>query len=202
MGRGLSTNQKRVLGIAYGVNTLYGEENIKSGQPVVNYRVPTVDYAGLKDINWSLAAHKIFDLEFTQIHQRVFKSNGYSHPAGPWFDLTIKSNKSAKASTIRAISSLYKRGYLILAPDSTAFRWGYVLTDQGMVIGRDNFEPIEEWEVFRAGMVTYASDKDAFIYLADAIREGREKMTDIVYRLSSTNTFGLLKLSRELGYGR
>jgi hypothetical protein len=126
MGRGLSPLQRDILGLAYAVNKHTRiTPSVKSGRPVDNYRIPTVDYPGPKDLKTSLAIYAI---------KRIPPSLNTLHG---FFKGTPKC-KSAKASVSRAIKRLMERNLLIHAPQHTNInRWGYVLTDDGFEIAKD-----------------------------------------------------------------
>lgn len=154
MGRGLSTEQKRILGIAYHANRLtMGEPTLKAGDAVNGYKVPTVNFEGPKDMQWPLAAHLIHNLEWTPAGFQVTKGNGVTSKGSEYFDLMTSRARSAKASTIRSIGALCRRNLLILAPKGGQLRWGYVLTKEGMEIGKDNDEPFEPSLYVRAGLI-------------------------------------------------
>jgi len=183
MGRGLSINQKLILGLAYGVNKGVGT---KSGMPVPNYRVRTVNYSGLKDMFWTLAAHRLFDLPFTNAGQHIVKSNGTIQEAGGYFDLTHKEARSAKVSTIRAMSSLFKRDLLVLAPQENVYRWGYVLTESGYKLAEEYQEPVSDWEIFRSGMVEFPGNyRNEFIFIANLLQNNEITLPAIIESLTS-----------------
>lgn len=129
MGRGISQQQKQILGLAYTVNkfTQGGIASVKGGDPVPNYKLPTVDYIGYKDLKTSLAIYALKNiLPRNDIQAGIFRGT--------------KQYKSAKASITRAMTRLMERGLLIYAPNANkaTHRWGYVLTQEGMEIGKDN----------------------------------------------------------------
>lgn len=173
MSRGLSKNQRRILGIAYSINTCFGCEVDKTGNDMPGYVCRVSDYDGIKDIHWAIVANKLFRLPWLQHNQQIQKSNGYYQSGGYYFDLTTKEAKSAKVSSIRAITSLMKNDYLLYAPNRTPFTNGYVLTEKGMNIGRECREPIAHWEILRGGFVTnytYSYDGSSIPKLADVMK--------------------------------
>ena len=153
MSRGLSKNQRRILGIAYGVNLATVGGKVKAGAPVDRYNVPTVDYVGIKDVNWNIAAHLIYGLPFLNYREKVYtRNNPFGTHAG-MFDMKNKATKSAKAATTRAITSLMNNGHLIYAPDRRPFmRCGYVLTAKGFEVGNEHAETVSDWLIYRAGI--------------------------------------------------
>ena len=137
MGRGISQQQKQILGLAYTVNkfTQGGVASVKGGDTVPNYRIPTVDYAGYKDLKKGLAIYALTNiLPRPDVPGGIFRGT--------------KEYKSAKASITRATTRLMERGLLILAPNenSATHRWGYVLTQEGFDIGKDNEVSVIELE--------------------------------------------------------
>lgn len=156
MGRGISEQQKQILGVAYHANRIsQGEPKLKTGAPLPNYRVPTVDYNGGKDMLWPLAAHVLRGLPFTEYGQRTVERFSIGRPVGGYFDLTGKEAKSVKAATIRAITSLEKRGLLIYAPVRTGLREGYVLTREGFDIAAENEIEFDPLVYVRAGLIWF-----------------------------------------------
>ena len=126
MGRGLSPLQNDILGLAYAVNKYTRiTPSVKTGSPVNNYSIPTVDYPGPKDLKTSLAVYAV-----KRIQPSLTTPHGF-------FKGTPKY-KSAKASVSRAIKRLMERDLLIYAPQHTnKNRWGYVLTADGFEIAKD-----------------------------------------------------------------
>ena len=99
MSRGLSQQQRQILGIAVHVNRLTqdGTLAVKTGDPVPRYPRPSVDYAGVKDLQWPLAAHLIHGLAFVEAGATIEKCNGVEQSARWFFDLRSRAAKSAKA---------------------------------------------------------------------------------------------------------
>lgn len=157
MGRGISEQQKQILGVAYHANRLtQGAPKVKTGAPVTNYREPTVGYEGGKDMLWPLAAHVLRGLEFTVYGQKSERAKTRIYqPAGGYFDLSSNDAKAVKVATVRAITSLAKRGLLRLAPIDKPIRWGYVLTREGFDIGAEHEAEFDPLVYVRAGMVWY-----------------------------------------------
>lgn len=135
---------------------------------------------------WPIAAHKLFELPFTQEGQTIVKSNGYVCPATGYFDLTEKKAKSAKASVVRAITSLCAREFLILAPDDTSFRWGYVLTEAGFEIAKEHHESVTDYELFRSGMIRYPSSQDSAARIGRAIANGDVTLSQVMEKLKGS----------------
>jgi hypothetical protein len=160
MSRGLSQQQRQILGIAVHVNrhTQGGTPAVKTGAPLPNSRVPTVDYRGVKDLQWPLPAHLLKGLAFVEVDTKIEKTNGVRQDAGNFFDLTVPQAQSAKASIVRAISRLQREGFLMLAPQGSPFRWGYVLTETGLQLGRQSEYPFPPPLIFRAGLLTYPGE--------------------------------------------
>jgi hypothetical protein len=155
MSRGLSQQQRQILGIATHVNRLTqgGQLAVKTGAPVPHYRVPTVDYGGVKDLQWPLAAHLIHGLPFVEVGALTVKSNGVTQPAAAYFDLHPRAAQSAKTSTIRAITRLESAGFLVRAPRWDPCRWGYVLSATGLACGQQVEWPFAPPLIFRAGLI-------------------------------------------------
>jgi hypothetical protein len=150
MGRGLSQPQRQILGIAVHANrrTQGGTLAVKTGAPVAHYRIPTVDYGGIKDLQWPLPAHLLQGLPIVCRRGTIEKSNGIHDPMGNFLDLSTRQAKSAKASMIRAFSGWMRLELLILAPQSTLFRWDYVLTEAGLRLGiayEQSYPPVLLW---------------------------------------------------------
>jgi hypothetical protein len=167
MGRGLSQQQRQILGLAYSVNQMTGGK-IKTGDiPDWNPRVRLHD--GISDMKWQLAAHVLKGIPFKQ-HYVSEKDSWYVN-CPTIFDNKDKRLKAAKASVVRAISSLYKSGYLVaLAPkDRNRFVWGYGLTAPGMEVGKLHPVTVEDWQIVNAGLVI----SDHCNEYANHIREGK-----------------------------
>lgn len=115
MSRGLSRQQRQILGIAAHANRLTqdGTLAVKAGAPMANWQGLTVDYPGVKDLQWPLVAHLLKGLTFVEAHATICKHNGVEQPAGSFFDLRSPQAKSAKASVLRAIQSLVRDGCLL-----------------------------------------------------------------------------------------
>jgi hypothetical protein len=94
-------------------------------------------------------------LAFVKRDTQIEKSNGVVQKAGAFFDLTTPHAHSAKASIIRAISTLVRTGLFILAPTNTPFRWGYVLTATGLQRGLAEEGAFPPALIFRAGLLVY-----------------------------------------------
>lgn len=126
MGRGLSPLQKDILGLAYAVNVhTQGIPSVKSGKPLDGYRIPTVDYAGPKDLKTSLIVYAV-----KRIAPSPYVNNGFFHGT--------PKHKSAKASVSRAINRLMDRRLIIYAPkNNNDSMWGYVLTADGFDVAKD-----------------------------------------------------------------
>jgi hypothetical protein len=155
MSRGLSQQQRQILGIAVHANRLTqgGQVAVKTGNPVAGCFVPTVDYPGVKDLCWQLPAHLLHGLDFVEERTMILKSNGVWQPSGPYFDLTTPEARSVQASVVRAITSLVRTGLLRWAPQTDAGGWGYVLTAAGLERGLPYEMPFPPPLLFRAGMV-------------------------------------------------
>lgn len=124
---GLSKLQRGILRLALTVNmhTQGGVARVKTGAVVPGYRVPTVDFAGPKDLRPPLVMWAVVGAELSgNTHTSYF-----THDA---------ASLSRKASTTRAITRLCERGLLVLAPlpDHVPYgdrpKWGYVLTAEGL----------------------------------------------------------------------
>jgi hypothetical protein len=146
MSRGLSQQQKNILAVALHVNkrTNGGSVALKTGKQLDGYRVPTVNYAGVKDLHWGIAANVI--------HRLGFGCGG-----------TTSQAKSIKASTIRAISKLLYGGFLAYAPHNKYCRHSvygqYTLTQLGVDYAL-GCEPVEfdDWTIFRSGLCIRRDD--------------------------------------------
>ena len=161
MSRGLSQHQRQILGIATHVNRLTqgGELAVKTGAPVPDYRGPTVDYPGVKDLQWPLAAHLLYGLPFVEVGALTVKSNGVVQPAGAYFDRHAPAVQRAKTSTIRAMTRLLHAGFLVYAPHrhGGVCRWGYVLSATGLACGQQYESPFAPPLIFRAGLIIEAN---------------------------------------------
>jgi hypothetical protein len=157
MSRGLSQQQRQILGIATHVNRLTqdGTLAVKTGAPVPSYPQPSVDYRGVKDLQWPLAAHLLSGLPFVAADSTIEKTNGVVQGAGAFFDLRVPAAKSDKASTLRAITSLVRTGHLCCAPQDEPVRWGYVLTEGGLALGQQYEAPFAPALVFRACLIVF-----------------------------------------------
>jgi hypothetical protein len=142
MSRGLSVQQKKILGLAYSVNKLCngGEFVLDDGEVVpahqefnppllgdrfkdgrywtiethgLSYTIDALVSEKLPDINPRAARHYIYGTPICDKY--ITKSNGVVTPPTGAFEST-KESRVAKASAIRAIGSLEKSGYLILVP--------------------------------------------------------------------------------------
>ncbi len=156
MGRGLSENQKKILGIAY-----------------YSKKICTENMAHIK---WQLAAHIIFDIEFTKYKQLTKKSDGVTCPAGGCFELNADT-RAKKASIIRSISGLVKNGYLVYkntnSNKNTLPMWGYALTQKGINAGKENMLEFPDWVYYRANMLVFCENANhgKFFSVLDTIKE-------------------------------
>src|SRR2546426_9588072 len=193
MSRGLSQQQRQILGVATHVNRLTngGTPAVKRGAPVERYSVPTVDYNGPKDLQWPLPAHLLYGLPFVCSETRIEKSNGIRQPGGRYF-LFTQASKRAKASVVRAMTSLVRTGYLCVAPDSSVFRWGYVLTDAGLERGLQEEYAFPEALIFRAGLIVFPTYPPIeFYHIVDWLSTGRlslQSVLDLVQSLPPGTT--------------
>ena len=146
MSRGLSQQQRTILGIAAHVNRL-----TQGGVLAVK----AVETGGVKDLQWPLAAHLVGGLPFVEAREKIEKTNGIWQDAGNFFDLRLPDAKSAKASVIRAISRLVRTGHLRYATQEAPFRWGYVLTEAGLALGRLSERPFAPPLIWRAGLLVF-----------------------------------------------
>src|SRR5262245_18943367 len=121
MSRGLSRQQRQLLGSAAHVNRLTqgGPLAVKTEAPVPDSLVPTVDDRGIKDLHWSLPAHLRKGLAFVEAPTSVLRSDGVWQRAGDYFDLTTGAARSAQASLNRTIARLAREGMLVFAPAET-----------------------------------------------------------------------------------
>ena len=133
MGRGLSTEQRAILGLACAVNraTQGGELRVKTGKPVDGYRIPTIDWRGPPDLSLRLAMWAIGGyLPDPNTHE-------YRH---------TPQLKSLKSSLSRAMTRLVNRGLIVytdLPVDSHGYLLSplghdYVLTEAGIGAGADH----------------------------------------------------------------
>ena len=191
MSRGLSSNQLKILGVAYHSNriTQRGIPGVKGAlvqedSKQVNTFVS--DHSGPKDINWMLAAVVVYGAELNREFgvalnpyfglwlpsMPVRRNNGIPIRVGG-----LKSNRltSIKPNTIRNISNLVRRGLLASAPDNTIAREGYVLTPQGYELGElheVNFDPLLYLECRTLIAPDGNFHKDAmFFHLIEVARE-------------------------------
>jgi hypothetical protein len=188
MSRGLSQQQHQILGIAAHVNRLTqdGTLAVKTGVPVPRYPEPSVDYRGVKDLQWPLAAHLLHGLPFVEAHTTIKKSNGIVQTAGNFFDLRSRPAKSIKASVLRAITGLVRTGHLVCAPNDEPLRWGYVLTEAGLAVGRQSEVPFAPALIFRAGLLVFP-DQIAFLFypIYAALCLGTLTMPDLLTALTA-----------------
>ena len=158
MTRGLSANQFKILGTAFHSNriTQRGLPKVK-GQLIHDGRGKTSklvsNYVGPKDINWILAAvvaygatsNNAFGIEMSPYFGRWLPSLPTRRKDAISGAVESDRLKSIKSSVVHNISNLVRRKLLVLAPDKTGAREGYVLTPQGLEIGKDHeipFDPI------------------------------------------------------------
>ena len=138
MGRGISQLQKDILGVAFTVNKhTQGYAAVKAGQPDTQYKCPTVDYDGMKDLKTSLVVYTVFGILPSKWDKHGYENIGFFRGTPEY--------KRAKASASRAITRLIDRGLLIFAPKdnhTTGAQWGYVLTAEGLAIAKDYEKPI------------------------------------------------------------
>ena len=124
---GVSQMQRGIMRLALTVNvhTQGGTVSAKTGATVPGYRVPTVDYAGPKDLRPPLALWAIGGLQPSR-----FVSGFFEH---------TQQTRCIKASITRATTRLLQRGLLVYAPlprvrppDPALPDCGYVLTAEGL----------------------------------------------------------------------
>jgi hypothetical protein len=166
MSRGLSQQQRAILGMATHVNRLsqQGTPSVKTGALFQYYYRSAVDYCGMKDIHWPLAAHLLHGIPFVTGTTRLKKSDGTTQTAGHYFDGRPPAHRSAKASTIRAISRLREAGFLHFAPNYPPYEQGYVLTEKGLAVGIDTEQPFAPHLIYRAGLITMPRCDDTYFY--------------------------------------
>lgn len=124
---GLSQLQRGILRLALAVNqyTQHGTASVKTGATVPGYRVPTVDYAGPKDLRLPLLLWGVGGL----VPHRANDQGFFTHSA---------RTRSIKAGIVRATTRLLARGLLVYAPLPLRYPrkdlpdWGYVLTAEGL----------------------------------------------------------------------
>lgn len=162
MGRGISQQQRQILGVAYHANRItQGEAKVKSGNPLKDYTVPAIDYIGAKDICWPLAVHGIHGITFKGLPSCHSWPHGREQSSG--YFVYNGRVKSLKASVCRAIKTLMDRRLLVLAPhgdgnahrQGSGIRWGYLLTKEGLRIGEEYEVEFKAAAYLRAGMVWF-----------------------------------------------
>jgi len=123
----LTNSQKRILGIAYGVNQLT-LGNVKSRFSVENGCVAEIKYDGISDLQWPLVAHIMHGLVFVRYNHSVIFSNLRIAHDDAYFTLLDKTVAGIKKSVIDDIKSLIDRDYLKESSGGAIFpRWGYDL---------------------------------------------------------------------------
>jgi len=136
MGRGLSQLQKNILGTAYTVNryTQSGNPAVKTGNPLDGYRIPVVDYQGIKDCRTGLL---IYAEGGIQPSLYIKRNHSWNEERNTGIFKGTTRHKKTKASITRAVTRLIERGLLVYAPKPRHY-WGYVLTCDGFDIGKEN----------------------------------------------------------------
>ncbi|HKR43811.1 MAG TPA: hypothetical protein VJU59_29750 [Paraburkholderia sp.] len=126
MGRGLSVEQRALLGLACAVNreTQDGNLRVKTGNPVEGYSVPTVAFSGPRDIRLNFALWAIGG----------FMPYEYGH-SGDFQYRQTPEYLSAKSSMSRALTRLVTRGLLVHTPWLYPLQAGYLLTGTGIEAG-------------------------------------------------------------------
>ncbi len=164
MGKGLSNQQKAILGIAY-------------------HSSVTFPY-GLAQVKWQLVANVLYKLPLGEYGQRIRRGTS-TVPSPATITLNTKKNKSIKTSIVRAMKTLEKRKLLKLSygtNNSYYPMWGYVLTKDGEPIGKDNEIIFDDLTYFRNQMLVWAtntSDKN-FFTLCELIRTKKLTIANIV----------------------
>jgi len=184
MGRGLSQQQRKILGIAYHANRFMGGE-------------PPIGQNGMIDVNWQLAANLVHDIPFTEYRKFVYRPDGGVLFASGIISVIDLKSKSAKTSTIRAITGLYRGGYLNQAPGNREnyVRESYALTEKGWSIGKDNEIEFPQWKYFRAGLVyrPRSSVEKELYALTDYLKESGTPILQALDGLANAPGAGLKK---------
>jgi hypothetical protein len=169
MSKGLSKNQLRILGIATAMNrfTQNGTVAVKSGPSAngpfdLQWR-KLIHYPGVADINYTLAAHWIYDIPFgPRSVKRLQKLRDGSYEQQEYImrsdALCVKDHngKSAAASLKRSFKCLIERGMLVQfngfhfyaksIEDANGYgephryHWGALLTNEGLSVGLEHEE--------------------------------------------------------------
>ena len=111
------------------MHTQGGTARVKAGTPVDGYTVPTVDYAGPKDLRPPLLLWILSDARLIAGWINFFQHT--------------RASRSAKASVTRAVTRLCERRLIVLAPlpkqsyTDRKLAWGYVLTAEGLKAAGD-----------------------------------------------------------------
>jgi hypothetical protein len=139
MGRGLSPQQREILGMGYTVNkfTQGGEVKAKGDAPAVGHMgerwsCPTSNYQQAKDVELYLAIYAVGKI----VPDRDLTDWKTCTPYTP-----SPRYNCIRASISRAIQRLRQRSLIILAPVSSTTRcdftsdYGYVLTAEGLEVG-------------------------------------------------------------------
>jgi len=158
MSKGLSIQQRRILGFACAVNRLtnHGELKQKTGpdhrtKHQFEWRL-MIDYPGVVDINYTLATHWIHDIPFgtpTQCERVQRLRDGTTEVQ----QYTMRKSKTGLAqhskaidiSIKRSIKSLISHGCIVqtngfdfcIGAWRHFYYWGSVLTQKGIDIGRE-----------------------------------------------------------------
>lgn len=158
MGRGISEQQKRILGIAARICDVHGL-GVGRGDayPPDRWRIvgKVMTGCGLADINSPICVHHVWGIPFTQTLQRpglVYKRNGYGvvHRCGydqsnpGCFDNTQPGVKAAKVGAAKAFTRLCARDLMRYRLSGYGYLCGYVLTAAGYEIGKAHLPDIDE----------------------------------------------------------
>jgi hypothetical protein len=151
MGRGLSQQQREILGLAYQVSLIHG-------QPVGRgeyFRVPdeywragllAVRNANISDVTQAMAVHFVWQIplvakiDFEPMNygsdfRKVFRS-GYTAANSGVFCNSSPGVKSAKVAATKAIRRLVERELLAVRFCNSGYMSGYCLTASGFEIGK------------------------------------------------------------------
>ena len=135
MSKGISTQQRQILGLAVAISRLRnGEPVARTPQPHPHFRIPIVTGVW-PDISTYIAAHIVggVGLRRDGKYESILE--------------TTQTALTARSSISRAISSLLKRGLVAYRPyvqgDYAKFgrEWGYALTSTGLAAGMPH-EPV------------------------------------------------------------
>ena len=145
MSRGLSKQQRSILGLAYSVRCAFnGGQFVEYPEPVlppddkfrVTYVLTKADR--LPDYQMAIGLHYLAELPFSNGRVTRHTKYGTVTQDNPGVFAHTKESRCVKASLSRAANTLNRQGYLAWQEGEKWYGYGYILTAKAYGIGKDH----------------------------------------------------------------